>query len=55
MYYVTKGKIDHKFIGIAPGIDGKKYYVYKGKVNTSYSGIYTYQGKKYKVVNGVVK
>lgn len=54
-YYVTKGTIDKSFTGIAVGVDGKKYYVVKGKVDVSFTGIYTYQGKNYNVVKGVVK
>ena len=54
-YYVTKSRIDRSFTGIATGTDGKKYYVIKGLVDRAFSGTVTYQGKKYTVVNGVVK
>ena len=54
-YYITKGKIDRSFTGIAEATNGKLYYVTKGKLDRNYNGTATYNGKSYKVVNGVVK
>ena len=54
-YYVTKGKIDRSFTGIAEATNGKLYYAKNGKIDKSYTGTYQYNGKTYKVVNGVVK
>lgn len=37
-YYVTKGKIDRTFTGIATANNGKKYYVEKGVLNKNFTG-----------------
>ena len=54
-YYVTKGKIDRSYTGIAEATNGKLYYTKKGKLDRTFSGNASYNGKTYKVVNGVVK
>ena len=53
-YYAKKGVLDKTFTGIAKDAEGKQYYVKGGKVNLSYSGTVTYNGKKYKIVKGMV-
>ncbi len=53
-YYAKKGVLDKTFTGIAKDAGGKQYYVKSGKVNLSYSGTITYNGKKYKIVKGMV-
>ena len=51
-WYIKNGVADFNFTGIASDANGTKWYVYKGKVNTSFNGVYTYNGVHYKVVNG---
>ncbi len=53
-YYAKNGIIDFSFTGIVPYSNGKSYYVVKGRIDRTYTGTVTYNGKTYKVVNGVV-
>lgn len=52
-YYVQKSQINWSYTGLVKHTNGTWYYVQKGQINWNYTGYVTYNGKKYKVVNGV--
>ncbi len=53
-YYVQGGQIKWSKTGLVKHTDGNLYYVKNGQINWGYTGYATYNGVKYKVVNGKV-
>lgn len=51
-WFVYRGML--KRVSTIAQYNGKYYYIYRGKVNNNYTGVITYKGEKWKVINGIV-